>query len=92
VSRALAREVSASEVFGLVGQRLAADYFLHIDAEGPDDRRPRRLDSRLALYNFASRRLWREDLDVTDLGDPQAVAAAVAETFAKLEGWLRDGR
>ena len=92
VSRALAREVSASEVFGLVGQRLAADYLLHIDAEGPDDRRPRRLESRLALYNFASRRLWREDLDVTDLGDPQAVAAAVAETFAKLESWLRDGR
>jgi hypothetical protein len=92
VSLALAREVSASEAFGLVGQRLAADYFLHIDAEGPDDRRPRRLESRLALYNYANRRLWREDLDVSDLGDPQAVAAAVAETFAKLEGWLRDER
>jgi VWFA-related protein len=92
LSRVLSRAASASPYLGLVRDPLAADYYLYVDAEDVDGRRPRRLESRLELYNYTDQRLWREEMDVDDLDDPDQVAAAVAATMARLEEWLLEDR
>ena len=86
--RALSRAVSDSPLLGLVRFPLDADYFLYIEAEDPDRRRPAALESRLELYNYADRRLWREDMDIDDLTSEQAIAEAVRRALAELEDWL----
>lgn len=88
VVRALSRSVSDSPLLGLVRYPLGADYFLYIDAEDPDRRRPGALESRLELYNYADRRLWRRDMDIDDLASEQAIAAAVRRALVELEEWL----
>lgn len=92
IVQALARAVATSEYFGLVRDPLAADYYLYIDADDVDRRRPRALESRLELYNYTDRRLWREDMDVEDLERSEQVAAAVARALTALEEWALEGR
>ena len=92
VVSAIARGVSRSPGLGLAGNPQAAHYFVSLDADDPDRRRPRRLDANLELYNYASRRLRRYDLNVDDIADSDAVAAAVDEALAELVDWLTRGR
>ncbi len=92
VVHALSRAASESPDLGLVRDPLAADYYLYIDAEDADRRRPGALEARLELYNYIDRRLWREDMDVADMEDPDQVDAAVAATLKQLENWLVEGR
>ncbi len=90
--RALSRRVSDSPLLGLVRDPLAADYYLYVDAEDLDLRRPGALESRLELYNYTDQRLWREDMDVADLEDAEQLIASVDQTLAQLEQWLLKGR
>lgn len=90
--RALSRRVSDSPLLSLVRDPLAADYYLYVDADDPDRRRPRALASRLELYNYTDQRLWREDMDVADLEDAEQLAGSVDQTLARLEEWLLKGR
>ena len=90
--RAVSRAVADSPLLGLVRDPLAADYFLYIDADDVQEHRPARLDSRLELYNYVDRRLWREDLEVSDIDDPERVEYAVATVMVRLEDWLAEGR
>ena len=90
--RALSRRVSDSPLLGLVRDPLAADYYLYVDAEDPDLRRPGALESRLELYNYTDQRLWREDLDVADLEDAEQLISSVDQTLVQLEQWLLKGR
>jgi tetratricopeptide (TPR) repeat protein len=92
LARALSRAVSEAPLLGLVRDPLAADYFLYIDPEGVDERRPGRLESRLELYDYVDRRLWREDLDVADMDDMQRLEEAVAAVVAELTRWLLEDR
>jgi hypothetical protein len=90
--RALSRAVSESPMLGLVRDPLAADYFLYVNAADVDSRRPRRFESRLELYDYVDERLWREDMDVADIEDPEQTEAAVMAAIARLETWLREDR
>ncbi len=90
--RALARAVSDSPALGLVRDPLEADFFLYIDAEGVDRRRPESLESRIELYDYVQRRLWREDLDVADLGSAGDVESAARNAVVQLERWMRERR
>ena len=92
VVRALSRAASDSPRLGLVRYPLAADYFLYIEAEDPDRRRPGALESRLELYDYTDRRLWREDMDIDDLSSDEAVDATVRRLLAELEQWLAGER
>ena len=58
----------------------------------PDRRRPAALESRLELYNYADRRLWREDMDIDDLASEQAIGDAVRRALTELETWLAKER
>jgi len=88
----LSRAVADSLYCGLVRDPMAADYYLYVAAEDGDRRRPSALESRLELYDYTDRRLWREDIDIADLDDPEQVADAVSNAMAELEEWLREGR
>jgi tetratricopeptide (TPR) repeat protein len=90
--RALSRAVSDSPYVGLVRDPVVADYYLYVDAEDVDARRPAALESRLELYNYVDQRLWREDMDIDDLTDAGQTSAAVARAIGELEEWLREGR
>ncbi|MCH7824455.1 MAG: hypothetical protein IH849_06595 [Acidobacteria bacterium] len=92
VVRALSRAASDSPLLGLVRYPLDADYFLYIEADDPDRRSPGALESRLELYNYADRRLWRQDMDIDDLASEQAIADAVRRALAGLEEWLTKER
>lgn len=92
VVRALAGAVAASDYFGLVRDPLAADYYLYIDADDVDRQRPRALESRLELYNYTDQRIWRQDVDVDDLEQPEQVSAAVERALSALEEWALERR
>jgi len=91
LTRALSRAVSDSPYLGLVRDPVVADYYLYVDAEDVDARRPAALESRLELYNYIDQRLWREDMDIDDLTDAEQTGAVVARLIGELERWLREG-
>ncbi|MFQ5745157.1 MAG: VWA domain-containing protein [Acidobacteriota bacterium] len=88
VYRALQRAVADSPRLALVADVRLAEYLLVIDDEELRDKRPRRLKGRLELYDRSGDRVYRKSLNLHDIDDQAALAAALEKYTADLAARL----
>ncbi|MFQ5744181.1 MAG: VWA domain-containing protein [Acidobacteriota bacterium] len=83
--------ISDAPMLGLVTEPWRADYLLIINDERLGKKKPRSLKGRLELYDTLGKRLYKQELALSDIDDPAAMSAEVAGDIGHLEQWLTRG-